>query len=293
MTENNKGINVLSLFDGISCGHVALDRCGIKVNNYYASEIDKNAEKISKYNYPNIIQLGDINKFNEWSIDFSKIDLIFAGFPCQSWSTAGKQEGDSDPRGALVHTLIDVWDKCRKKNNDVKFLFENVRMKRQFSDYIDNLFGVKNIEIDSSLVSGQSRRRLYWSNIEGITIPEDKNILLNDIVEGDYYSTRDKSYCIDANYAKGTNFRRFFFCGSRQLLLEKDYYPKNINKENANEVMHKDGNKWRKLNINELEKLQTLPGGYTSCTSFDNASKAIGNGFTVDIIAHILKGMDL
>jgi len=171
-----KKISVLSLFDGVSCGSVALERAGIKVKNYYSSEIDKYALQISKKNYPDTIQLGDITKWKDWKLP--KIDLILAGFPCQSWSVAGKGKGIDDPRGQLVLDLIDVWKHYKPKY----FLFENVRMKKEFLDYMDNLFGVEHIKINSNLVSAQNRLRCYWTNIPNITQPKDKGILLKDIV---------------------------------------------------------------------------------------------------------------
>lgn len=186
-------MTVLSLFDGVSAGQVALDRLEMPVTKYYASEIDKYAITITMANHPNTIQLGDVTKWREWDIDFSKIDLLLAGFPCQAWSIAGKQGGDTDPRGALVHDLIDIWSEIKKHNPEVKFLFENVRMKTEFITYINKLFGVDYVEINSSLVSAQNRKRLYWTNIKGdaqvlfgctIGQPKDKGILLKDIIDG-------------------------------------------------------------------------------------------------------------
>jgi site-specific DNA-cytosine methylase len=168
-------MNVLSLFDGISCGQLALSRAGVKYNNYYASEIDKYAKIITQKNFPKTFQLGDINNWKNWGFNFNSVDLILAGFPCQAWSVAGKQKGDNDPRGALVHTLVDIWDEVKKKNPSVKFLFENVKMKKDFINYINNLFGVEPIEINSALVSAQNRKRLYWTNNPNDTQLKDKN----------------------------------------------------------------------------------------------------------------------
>lgn len=175
-------MNVLSLFDGMSCGQVALERAGISVGTYYSSEIDKYAIEITQKNYPDTIQLGDIVQWRKWDIDWAGIDLLTAGFPCQAWSVAGKQQGDNDPRGALVHTLIEIWKHIKEVNPDMKFLFENVRMKKEFLDYINDLFGVKPILINSALVSAQNRKRYYWTNIKGVEQPEDKGLLLKDIV---------------------------------------------------------------------------------------------------------------
>jgi len=217
---------VLSLFDGISAGRVALERAGIPITKYLASEIDPYAIKIAMANYPDTTQLGDVTKWREWDIDLSKIDLLLAGFPCQAWSMAGNQGGDDDPRGALVHDLIDIWSAIKKHNPEVYFLFENVRMKTEFITYINKLFGVDYVEINSSLVSAQNRKRLYWTNIPGdaqvlfgctIGQPKDKGILLKDILDGNgekcvvdaIYKNRpprisnEKSPCLRASQAGG------------------------------------------------------------------------------------------
>ena len=183
------GINCLSLFDGISCGQIALERAGIKVQNYYASEIDKYAiQGVTQPNYPDTIQLGDINEWRNWDIDFSTVDLITAGFPCQSFSVAGKQLGDKDPRGMLFWVMLDVIKHVKELNPNVKFLMENVKMKSEFEQYItyhtEQALGEVNKHlIDSALVSAQRRLRYYWTNIQGITQPEDKGITWGDVRE--------------------------------------------------------------------------------------------------------------
>jgi DNA-cytosine methyltransferase len=179
----DKGLNVVSLFNGMSFGAMALDSLDIKVDTYYSSEIDKYANKATQALYPDVIQLGDVTKWREWDIDFSSIDLLIAGFPCQAWSMAGKQKGDNDPRGALVHDLIDIWNEIKKYNPDLKFMFENVKMKKEFLDYINNLFGVEPVCINSALVSAQNRTRYYWTNIGKVEQPEDKMIFLSEILE--------------------------------------------------------------------------------------------------------------
>jgi len=218
-------MNVLSLFDGISCGQISLERARIPYDNYFSSEIDKYAIKVTQHNYPNTIQLGDINNWKEWNIDWKTIDLIFAGFPCQSWSIAGKQKGDNDPRGQLVHVLIEILNHIKSNNQNVKFLFENVRMKKEFIKYIDSLFEVKSILIDSASVSAQRRNRLYWTNIPNITQPEDKGIVLKDIIHENTFTDSDKSYCIDANYFKGDNPVQYYIKKRRQQVYDiiKEY----------------------------------------------------------------------
>ena len=180
--DNNLGINVLSLFDGSSCGQAALERSGIKVNRYFASEVDPWAEKITLKNYPDNIPIGDVNFVS--GIQLPSIDLILAGSPCQGFSFAGKQLAFDDPRSALFFEFLRVLDECRRYNPNVKFLLENVRMKQEYQDIISKYLGVEPVAINSSLVSAQNRYRLYWANWD-ITQPDDKGIVLKDIlVEG-------------------------------------------------------------------------------------------------------------
>lgn len=175
-------MNVLSLFDGISCGMVALQRAGIEVDTYYASEIDPDALEISDKNFPDIVRLGDITKWRDWWIPWDKIDLVIGGSPCQGFSFAGKQLNFNDPRSKLFFEYADILNYIKSVNPDVKFLLENVRMKQEYKDVISQFVGVQPIEINSALVSAQNRKRLYWTNIEGVKQPEDKNIMLSDIV---------------------------------------------------------------------------------------------------------------
>jgi len=161
----NRGINVLSLFDGMSCGQIALEKVGIKVNKYIASEIDKYAIKVTQHNYPNTIQLGDVTKWEKWDINWCDIDLILAGSPCQGFSFAGKQLAFNDPRSVLFFKFIDILEHCRKHNTNVKFLLENVRMKKDSEKVITNTLKTYPVLIDSALITAQQRKRLYWSNI--------------------------------------------------------------------------------------------------------------------------------
>ena len=188
-------INVLSLFDGISAGQLALQRSGIEVDNYYASEIDKYAIQIANKNFPNTIQLGDITKWTEWNIDFSKIDIVIGGSPCQGFSFAGKQLNFEDPRSKLFFEFVNILNHIRVLNPNVKFLLENVRMKQEYQDVITKFLGVGPIQINSSLLSSQNRVRLYWTNIPNVSQPEDKGIVLKDIilddVEEKYYLTAE------------------------------------------------------------------------------------------------------
>lgn len=324
-------MNVLSLFDGMSCGRIALERAGIEVTSYYASEIDKHATKVSEVNYPDIIRLGDVTKWQEWDIDWSSIDLVTGGFPCQAWSMAGKQLGDKDERGMLFWTMLDVMKKVREYNPKAHFLIENVKMKREFEEYITHhteqaLGEVDKILINSSLVSAQSRNRYYWTSW-GCKQPEDRGIVLADIIESGAV-TNDKSWCICASYFKGGNLKSFFEKNSRQLVFELN----KINQRCADVTISDDGVRphrgdsrssgisemgrlmfsdakksytvttshapkligctgYRKLTPEECESLQTVPRGYTAHVSNTQRYKMLGNGWTVDVIVHLLNCM--
>ncbi|MCU4601683.1 DNA cytosine methyltransferase [Acinetobacter ursingii] len=215
-------MNVLTLFNGISAFHLALDRAGIEINTCYYAEIDKYANKVTEKHYPNDIALGDVTKWRDWDIDWSSIDLVGAGFPCQAWSVAGKQLGDKDERGMLFWTTLEIIAHVLKHNPSAKFLMENVKMKKDFEQYITHhteqaLGKVEKILINSALVSAQNRNRYYWTNFE-VTQPDDKGFLLKDILENDFVD-RDKSYCIDANYHKGGNLDQYFNKSRRQLVF--------------------------------------------------------------------------
>jgi len=265
-------MNVLSLFDGLSCGNIALEKAGIKVDNYFASEIDQYSIKIANKNYPGIIQLGDVTKFDETKLP--KIDLLIGGSPCQGFSFAGKQLNFDDPRSKLFFVYVYMLKQLKPKY----FLLENVRMAKQSQDVISEYLGVEPIEINSSLVSAQNRVRLYWTNIPGILQPENKGILLKDILEIDGYVDRDKSHCLDANYFKGGNLKSYFEKHRRQLVFNND---EPITSETT----------YRKLTPLECERLQTIPDGYTEGVSNTQRYKMLGNSWTADVICHIFKGI--
>lgn len=332
--------NVLGLFDGISCLQVALNRAGFQYDNYCASEIDKYAIKVTQSNYPETIQLGSVTDWKSWDIDWGKIDLIGAGFPCQAWSIAGKQLGDKDERGKLFWTMLDIIKHAQSFNPNVKFIIENVKMKKEFEEYIthhtqESLGTIHKILIKSALVSAQNRNRYYWTNFQ-VSQPEDKGIFLKDILE-DGFSDRDKSHYLDANYFKGGNLKSYFDKGRRQLVFKEKSQTilSTIYKENAKSMIKRgksglivagladikalestqivysvegkapavttcggghrepkiivDELRWRKLTPLECERLQTLPDGYTQAVSNTQRYKSIGNGWTVDVIVHILK----
>ncbi len=384
---------VLSLFDGLSCGQIALNRANIKVDKYYASEIDKYAIQVTQANYPETIQLGSITEWKTWDIE--KPDLVMSGSPCQGFSFAGKQLNFEDERSKLFFVFVDILKYYKPKY----FLLENVKMKKEYENVISKILDIDAIEINSSLVSAQNRKRLYWSNIKNIAKPDNKKIYLKDIIENGVVD-RNKSHCIDANYFKGGNLKQYFEKSRRQLVFsdciqtgiadlkvnvraktidsEKLKFilieSKKISKLSVNEIskklnvkkttvdhwfrsdkcfaipesniwfelkkllnintiefdegmefLEKDNSysmatrtydingksptltavcgghqekkittsetTWRKLTPIEYERLQTVPDFFTNHVSNSQRYKMLGNGFTVDVIVHILKNM--
>ncbi len=206
-------MNVLSLFDGMACGRIALERAGIPVTRYYAAEIDKYAAKVAKTNYPDIVHIGDVCGVVVKNLPFIP-DLLIGGSPCQGLSFAGKRLNFDDPRSKLFWEYARIYKECKELNPNIKFLLENVRMDKESEGVITIELNTQPIRINSDLVSAQNRERLYWTNIGpghfdmagtwncDIPQPKDRGILLKDIIE-DGTVDRQKSYCIDANYAKG------------------------------------------------------------------------------------------
>lgn len=319
----SKQSNYLSLFNGISAGRLALDKIGKTFDNYFISEIDSHANKVSESNYPDNQQLGDILQWREWDIVWSSIDLITAGFPCQSWSVAGHQLGDKDERGMLFWVMLDIMKHAKENNPDVKFMIENVKMKMEFEEYITHhteaaLGDVHKTLINSALVSAQNRNRYYWTNFE-VSQPEDHGIVLQDILEDDCITDRAKSYCVDANYHKGGNPDQYFNKSRRQLVFratvqshaEHTYdgklptltaamgvgggnVPMGTTKE-LSEVFKgmylnaDDRTLYRKLSVVECARAQTFPDDWCEGVSKTRAYKCLGNAWTVDVISHILR----
>ena len=322
-------MNVLSLFDGMSCGRVALERAGIPVTTYYASEVDKFAFQIAQKNYPDTIQLGDVR--NILPTNTADVDLLIGGSPCQGFSFAGKQLNFENPRSKLFFEFVRLLDEVKPKY----FLLENVKMKKESEDIITSYLGVEPIEINSALVSAQNRKRLYWTNIPNVTQPEDKGILLKDIALDDvvpvalhnlYGGFKEKA--VRVFEGKSPTLRTAAGGGHIPSFVKKDL----LHSEKALDYMNrevKDGrthwdfahhsdirnNKsaavvanffkgvpynvfkdWdciRKFHPVECERLQTLPDNYTEGVSATQRYKMLGNGWTVDVIAHILKGLKL
>ena len=282
-------MKVLSLFDGISCGMVALERAGIPVDAYYASEIDKNAIAISQKNYPNIIRLGDVTKWREWDIPWAEIDLLIGGSPCQGFSFAGKQLNFNDPRSKLFFEFVDILNHIRKHNPNVKFLLENVKMKAEWQDVISGYLGVKPIRINSALVSAAKRDRLYWANFD-VKMPDDKGITFDDINQHstDWLSDTyiDKVSKWNAQQDPITN-TTFIGTNSKLPCLTARGY----NQSHSGMILISDGNKYRYLTNNEGELAMTLPVDYTAGITDRERARCLGNGWTVDVIAHILKAL--
>jgi len=303
----NQGLmisNVLSLFDGMSCGQIALNRAGITYDNYYASEIDKHAIKVTQHNYPNTIQLGDVTKIK--SSDLPKIDLLIGGSPCQGFSFSGKQLNFDDPRSKLFFEFVRLVKECQPKY----WLLENVVMKKEFEQVITEQLGVEPVKINSSLVSAQNRVRLYWANFD-IVEPKDRGIKLNDILED------------VETLGQTTNLNKATILGRR--LNDKgirEDYNKNIpitqclevrasNRDKSNCITtvakdnvlttmpigrHPDAFKnklpFRYFTTKEYCRLQTVPDDYFDGVATENQiRKMIGNGWTVDVIVHIFQGL--
>lgn len=368
-------MNILSLFNGISGLHLSCDKAGIKVDKCYYSEIDKFSNKVTECHYPNDIALGDVTKWREWDIDWSTIDLVGAGFPCQSWSVAGHQLGDKDERGMLFWTTLEIISNVLKQNPNAKFLMENVKMKKEFEQYITHhteqaLGRVEKILINSALVSAQNRNRYYWTNF-GVTQPEDKGILLKDVLENGDFPDRAKSLTVTTRVGCETA-KRYLEKSMHQMVIKagnvnpsgcgmngnvydldsakspclttnkgegikityrpasivgrrlndrgvREDYNKSLKITQCLQVKHKNEKMgclttlekdtvlsteapgrytdiygrndilYRKLTPLECERLQTLPDNWTSILSNTQRYKSIGNGWTIDVIVHILK----
>lgn len=324
-------MNVLSLFDGISAGRQALEKAGIQVDNYFASEIDKYAIAITQYNYPDTVQLGDVEGWQEW--DLPKIDIILAGSPCQGFSRIGTRLNFDDPRSKLFFTFMDILEHY----NPEYFLLENVVMKKEWQAVITDWVGEYPLAINSKLVSAQSRPRLYWTNLPDVTLPEDRGILLKDIIfddadlpalhniYGGYKETEprkfwDKSPTIRPNSGGGhipsliLSYKAMeYMC--RRVVDGRTHWDFKHHSDIANDKSQtvvanfKKGvpynvliskNCVRSFHPIECERLQTMPDDYTSIGDFDGdvkhisktqRYKALGNSWTVDVIVQLLKGI--
>tara|TARA_R110000772_G_scaffold257922_1_gene374927 strand:- start:45 stop:962 length:918 start_codon:yes stop_codon:yes gene_type:complete len=288
-------MNVLSLFDGMSCGQIALNKLGIKYENYFASEIDKHAIEITMKNYPNTKQIGDVTKIKLSNLP--KIDLLIGGSPCQDLSNA-KTNGDglNGERSGLFWEYIKVLKECKPSY----FLLENVVMKKEWADVISKELGCQPIEINSNLVSAQNRRRLYWSNIPNISQPKDKGVLLKHIIYDDNYKvftdvriTNTKK--ITKNYIKwDLSGKKYWSQQDRAYFKDKKMctLPKANPANKLNILLDYDKDIYRRMHPIEAERCQNVPDNYTSGVSDNKRLEMIGNGWTVDVIKHIFKGIE-
>ena len=381
-------MKVLSLFDGMSCGQIALRELGVPIDRYYASEIDKHAIKQTQLNFPETIQLGDVEKWREWNIEWSEIDLLLAGSPCQGFSLAGKMLGHDDPRSRLYWVFLDILHHIQSLNPNVKYLLENVRMRPADEARINESLGIRPVVINSALVSAQNRVRLYWSNIrtksEGIwgelltdiPQPADRGIYIGDILDDEvdekYYmrnlslneealesiaptqegkasgvvkldkklkpkAQQDKASCLTAGGHSGGNHSDMDILAIRDPWLRKNLrtpsdkanallscsykgarangmsvvpgtwrthkdgqgfrstagskapcIPARARNDGSGQPVAKIGNMLRRLTPTECARLQTIPDWYKWGCSDTQAYKMLGNGWTVEVIKHIL-----
>ena len=253
----NRGKIVFGAFDGISCGQLALERAGVKVDKYYASEIDKYAIQITQKNYPNTIQLGDITQWHKWDIDWSSIDLVLGGSPCQSFSVAGNGDGFNGKSG-LFFEFADIVHNVILHNPKALFLLENVVMKKEWQDIISKIMGVKPIEIDSALVSAQRRKRLYWTNIPNIEQPKDKGILLRNILED--LPFREIPKCMYSNYGNRARIK-----GLNYVKNDKSNTLTTNSTHTTQYLLNSEKSLCRLLSVIECERLQTVPDNEIIC----------------------------
>ena len=289
-------MNVISLFDGISVGCQALKQTNLPVDNYYASEIDEYAMTISRLNHPEIIQLGDIQELDTSVLP--KIDILIAGSPCQDLSSLGKGAGLLGSRSGLFFDALRILEQTKPKY----FIFENVAsMRDSDKKVISQCLGVEPILLNSSLISAQCRKRLYWTNIPGVKIPTDKGILLQDIlVEG--FADRGKAHTVLTNQLPETQggLNRYLHKSTGQIAFREKYFTeldKKTKLTRFSNLLMLERNKptelyrngvFRHLSVNECEALQTLPKDYTAGISKSQRFKCLGNSFTCSAVEHIL-----
>jgi len=302
-------MNVLSLFDGISCAMVALKKSKIEIKNYYACEIDSNAIKVSKKNHPEIVHLGSVVGLTPPN----NIDLLIGGSPCQDLSIAKKgRQGLEGERSGLFYEYVRIMKECKPKY----FILENVNsMSKESKAKITEIMGVKPIMINAALVSAQSRKRLFWTNILVKELPEDKNILLKDILQPDAevdkrMTSNSKAFCLDANYHKGSSAEhsiekkvrtmvKIGHIGNTDGQANRVYSDEgksvclssNSGGSGAKTGLYEIKENIRKLTPIECERLQGLPDNYTEGISNTQRYRCLGNAFNVDVIVHILKYM--
>ena len=297
-------MKVLSLFDGMSCGQLALERAGIKVDQYYASEIKKHAIQLTQKHYPNTIQLGDVTKVSykdgvlyTENVEFNvgHIDLLIGGSPCQNFSAARAYMYEIDGLEGDKSKLFYEYLRILHEVNPDYFLLENVKMKKESYEQLNKYLGVEGIPINSELVSFQKRPRIYWTNIPNVTIPEDKHINFQDYKDTDY------EYCKQFKVKRTPSREKMWNDGNgRGLALggcsnvtnsEKVYCVTRKQDRCPNSGLIEFDDFCRFLTRREIELAQTLPIGYTDGLTYNQMQDLCGDGWTVDVIAHILKGL--
>lgn len=285
-----KKLNVLSLFDGMSCGQIALERAGFEVENYFASEVDKHAISVAKHNYPSTRHIGDVTKvkyqdgklFNsDGDVVFEgTIDMVIGGSPCQSISNLGDRTGLNGKSSLFFEYL-----RLLKEVNPNYFLLENVVGNKQSIETISELMQVEAVVFNSNLVSSQNRKRLYWTNIE-FKLPEDKLITVSDIIETEFAQEL---------VLKGKGLNKLSSKRSRVVTKDSKKFPCLLAtqyKKATDSLVIYTGAEYRYPTVSEMEKMQTVPIGYTKLASYNESAKMLGNGWTVDVIAYIFKHME-
>lgn len=299
------GLNVLSLFDGMSCGQLALQKAGIKVNQYFASEIKPHAIKVTQLNFPNTIQLGSV--LDVKASDLPQIDLLIGGSPCQDFSSANKKKlGLQGEKSGLFYEYLRLLKECNPKY----FLLENVAMDDYSYSSISEMLGTYPTNINSELVSGQLRQRSYWTNIgpesfdlfgnrySMIPQPRNKKITFQSILD-DGYTDRLKARCLLESESRnpGSTFsslRRYMIQGFINVVFkDKETYEKYSKMTEAEMKENFVDGDIRKLNQNEMERLQTVPNGYTKTLKRNEAACLLGDGWTIDVIAHIFSFLEV
>jgi site-specific DNA-cytosine methylase len=286
-------INVLSLFDGMSCGQIALERAGISIDKYYASEIDEYAIQTTQKNYPKTVQLGDVKNVK---LDPFSIDLLIGGSPCQGFSVAGKKLNFEDDRSKLFFEYVRLLRELRPKY----FLLENVRMPDKIAEAIDEELGVNRIYIDSRNFTGHIRKRYYWTNIPIGDLPQ-RNLKLAEIIDDEPFD-KDLSFFLDrTEYAPTTSYDGIITINPRDKNGKQTWQRGRVYdiKGNCPTIcaslfdlnITEDHKTYRKLTINECEKLQGVSKNYTEGVPKGERGKMLGNGWTVDVIAHIFNGL--
>lgn len=295
-------MNILSLFDGKSSGYTSCELAGIKIGTYYSAEVDKYAIQVSNAIHPNQIRLGDVTKWRDWDIDWSSIDMIFGGFPCQAWSIAGKQMGDKDERGMLFWTMLDIMKHVRHHNPKAHFIIENVKMKKEFEEYITKhmtyaVGAVNKVLIDSELVSAQIRNRYYWTSFK-VEQPKDLKVDWSDIREwgvDDRFYYSEKAFSWLSRHAKRTGKSLKVYTNHGKMQMIEASHFKNYSGQRFFGILDNKGIRY--ITPRECFRCQTVPEHYInkilSCgVSNTQLYKIAGNGWTDEVIAHILRCID-